>query len=244
MVKYIFLGVVQGLTEFFPVSSSGHLVILDNIFGLGANALVLTVVLHLGTSLALIVFFFKDILQMLRSIKFITLIAITTVITGIIGLTFKDFFESLFNSPKLVACAMLVTAVILFLTRKFMMAKKDRVSVKDAAILGFTQAIAIIPGISRSGITISTLLFRKVDRDSAFRFSFLVSIPVVLGAALLEAKDIKFSMQSGCIAGFIASFLAGLLALYILKSILHRAKFYYFGYYCVLVALLTLLFIK
>lgn len=245
MLKYIILGIIQGLTEFLPVSSSGHLVIVQRILGITGQELALSIVLHLGTSLALVIFFLKDILETLRNIRLLSLIIIVTIITGIIGITGKDFFEHLFSSPKLVAAALISTGIILILTRKFMDNKRNILDIKDAFILGITQGIAIIPGISRSGITISTLLFRRIDRETSFRFSFLASIPAILGATILEAKNIGFALNlefTNFFVGFIPSFLTGLLSLWLLKIILKKAKLYYFGYYCILVAIITLLF--
>jgi undecaprenyl-diphosphatase len=245
MLKYVILGIIQGLTEFLPVSSSGHLVIIKNILGMRGQELALYVVLHLGTSLSLIIFFFKDILKTLHDKKLLLLIAVITIITGVIGLLGKDFFERLFNSPKLVALALIVTGAILLLAQKFKEAKKDTVGFKDALFLGVMQAIAIIPGISRSGITISALLFRKIDRQTAFKFSFLASIPAVLGANFLEARKIEFVLRTGFsnfFAGFLSSLVTGIIALWVLKFILRKAKFHYFGYYCIFIAIITLLF--
>jgi len=246
MLKYIALGIIQGLTEFFPVSSSAHLVIAQRLFGITEGEVAISVVLHLGTVLALIIFFFKDILNALRDKKMLLHIAAVTVITGSIGVLGKDFFENLFSRPKFAAIALIFTGLMLFATKKFMEGRRN-LNIKDAVILGFTQAVAIIPGISRSGTTISTLLFRKIERDLAFKFSFLVSIPVILGAALLEAKDINIALNGNyknLVIGFIFSLLAGLFSLAVLRAILHRAKLHYFGYYCIMIAVLTLVFVK
>lgn len=247
MINYIILGVVQGLTEFFPVSSSAHLVIIQRILNINTNVIATTVVLHLGTSLALILFFFKDILKLLRDLKLILFILIVTGITGVVGISGKDYFESLFSSVRLIAVALLVTGTILILAQKFIQGKRNKVNFLDAIILGFTQGIAIIPGISRSGTTISTLLFRKIDRQTAFRMSFIASIPAVLGAALLESKNIALNFHDNAnnlAAGFFSSFLTGLIALWALKLIIHKAKLYYFGYYCIIIGVASLLFIK
>lgn len=247
MLKYIILGIIQGLTEFLPVSSSGHLVIMQKVLGITGEEITLSIVLHLGTILALIIFFLGEILNLLRNIRWLLLIITVTIITGIIGVGGKVFFETLFKSPKLVAIALILTGIILIMTRKFMTAKRNNVSFKDAFILGIAQGIAIIPGISRSGITISVLLFRKIDKETSFRFSFLASIPAILGATILEAKNIGFALNlefTNFFVGFISSFLTGLLSLWLLKIILKKAKLYYFGYYCILVAIITLLFIK
>lgn len=247
MFKYVILGIIQGLTEFLPVSSSAHLVIMQKLLGISGSGVVISIILHLGTLLSLIIFFFRDILKLLRNIKLVWLIIIVTAITGIIGVSGRDFFEGLFSSTRAVAIALLFTGIILILTRKFTAAKRNSLNVKDAIILGFTQGIAIIPGISRSGITISTLLFRKLDKETSLRFSFLVSIPVILGAALLESKNISLTHVldiKNLIIGFIFSLLTGIFSLWILKRILNKAKLYYFGYYCIFIAIFTLLFIK
>lgn len=245
MIKYILLGVIQGLTEFLPVSSSGHLVIMRDILKVNENAVALSVVLHLGTVLALLVFFFKDILKLFRSPDSLFKIIIVTIITGTIAVSGKNFFESLFGCVKAVAIGLLFTGIVLIMTKKFMQPKRNNLTIKDAFILGFVQAIAIIPGISRSGITISTLLFRGIDRETSFRFSFLAAIPAIFGAALLELKDIRcvlgYELKNFAV-GFTFSFLTGILSLWFLKIILRRAKWHYFGYYCILVAVIILLF--
>lgn len=247
MLKYIILGIVQGLTEFLPVSSSGHLVIIQKFLGLGGEKIALSVVLHLGTVLALIVFFFKDILDLLRNIKWLFLLVIVTAITGIIGITGKDFFERLFSSPKLIAIALILTGIILILTKRFGGAERNTLNIKDALILGLVQGVAIIPGISRSGITIAALLLRRIDKQLSFRFSFLASIPAVMGAAIFEAKNISLACRLGLkniVVGFLVSFITGIFALGILKVVLKKAKLYYFGYYCIFIALLILWRIK
>lgn len=243
MLKYIILGIVQGITEFLPVSSSGHLVIMQKVMGVTEQGIVVSIVLHLGTSLALVIFFFKEILNLLWNKRLLAYIIIVTLVTATIGILRKDFFEKLFNSPPLVAVALIFTGMILILTRRFMEAKRNVLNVKDAFLLGLTQGLAIIPGISRSGITISTLLFRGIDRETCFRFAFLASIPAVFGAAILEAKDISLACMDfkPLIIGFVFSLLAGILSLKILKIILKNAKLYYFGYYCIIIAVITLM---
>lgn len=243
MLKYIILGLVQGITEFLPVSSSGHLIIMQRLLGVSGNEVALSIVLHLATSLALVIFFFKDILKLLKDIKLLSLIIIVTIITGIIAVLGKDFFRGLFSSPRLVAIALVFTGIILILSQKFMEAKRSNLNFKDALFLGLTQAVAIIPGVSRSGITISTLLFRRIERQTAFRFSFLASIPAVLGAVILEARKISFCLETEfkyLFMGFIFSLLSGLIALWILKIVLNRAKFHYFGYYCIIMGIIIL----
>ncbi|MCX5712012.1 MAG: undecaprenyl-diphosphate phosphatase [Candidatus Omnitrophica bacterium] len=247
MIKHIFLGIVQGLTEFFPVSSSGHLVVLQNLMGMRGEEMALIVVLHLGTCLSLLMFFFKDILEMLRNRKTMLFVIIVTVITGIIALAGKGFFEKLFISPKYVGISFLITGMVIISTRKFMGSKRTTVELKDGVILGLAQGAAIVPGLSRSGLTISTLLFRKIERVSAFRLSFLAGLPAVLGAAILESRKISSVLKTHgpeLTAGFVSSFIFGVIALWLLRSILKGGKFYYFAYYCFIAGLLTLIFVK
>jgi undecaprenyl-diphosphatase len=247
MIKYIFLGIVQGLTEFLPVSSSGHLVILQKILGINTDQLAVSVILHLGTLIALIIFFWQDILNLLRDLRLLSLVSLVVLITGIIGVLGKEFFESLFNSVKAVGIAWLFTGLILISTKRLNRLNRDKLKLKDAVILGLSQSLAIVPGISRSGITISTLFYRRVERGVAFTFSFLVSIPVILGAAFLEARkldDIPGGQVLNLTAGFIFSLLTGLLSLLFLRMVINKAKFHYFGYYCFFMSLITLIFIK
>jgi undecaprenyl-diphosphatase len=207
----------------------------------------ISVVLHLGTLLATIIFFGKDILNLFKNFKQLILIAMVVAITGVIGILGKNFFESLFNAPRLVALAWIFTGCLLISTKNITQLARDKLKITDAFILGLVQGLAIIPGISRSGITISTLFFRKINRRLAFVFSFLISIPVILGAVILEVRKIEIIPKSDMLylgVGFIFSFLIGLVSLSFLKVVIDKAKFYYFGYYCLFLAAATLLFIK
>ncbi|MCM8770256.1 MAG: undecaprenyl-diphosphate phosphatase [Candidatus Omnitrophica bacterium] len=248
MLKCIILGLVQGLTEFLPISSSGHLVILGNIFGLQGSELFITVFLHLATALALVVFFIKDIFRAMRDIRLLMLILTVTLITGLIAISAKDFFESFFSNPKSVAVFLFITGVILISTMAMRAGKRDIKKLKfmDALILGVTQGLAIIPGISRSGTTLSLLLFRNLDYEAAFKFSFLAAIPAIVGAAILEFKNfpaIKINKIDLSVA-FMISFVTGLFSLFILKKIMIKRKFYLFGYYCIAIAVITFIFLK
>ncbi|MCM8780255.1 MAG: undecaprenyl-diphosphate phosphatase [Candidatus Omnitrophica bacterium] len=245
MIKYILLGIVQGLTEFLPVSSSGHLVILQNIMGLRGKELATITFLHLATALALVIFFAKDIIKALRDLRLIIFIIIVTFITGVIAITGKDFFEQLFSSVKVVSVSIIVTGIILIFA-SWLKQDDKQAGAKDAVILGFVQGLAIIPGISRSGTTITTLLFRGLSRQNAFRLSFLAAIPVIIAASLLELKDLT-SLEADKInlsAGFIASFISGLFALFFLQRVVKAGKLNYFGFYCLLVGIISLVFLK
>jgi undecaprenyl-diphosphatase len=273
MYKYIILGIIQGLTEFLPVSSSGHLVIAQKLFSLKGDYLLLDIVLHAGTLLALILFFYQDITRICSAttlkglgllLKYKTgskireketdfktgvYILIATLITALIVYLGKDFFERLFSSAKVAVAGLLLTGIVLLLSGRFTHGKRDfsRLNFKDGLFIGIAQAIAVVPGLSRSGLTISTALFRNVERSTAFKFSFLVSIPAVSGALILKLNGIKdYSSAQGLAlgAGFLAAFLSGLLALKILKKVIQQAKFAYFGYYCLTAAILSWLLLK
>lgn len=243
MLKYIILGAIQGVTEFLPVSSSAHLIFAQKLLDIRGQELALSVILHLGTILALVIFFFKDILALLKDRKSLLLVALVTLITGIIGLSGRNFFEALFSSAKVAALALIITGSILLLTKRIKGKQRNEVDSADALILGLVQGLAIIPGISRSGITVSTLLFRKITWEESFKFSFLASIPAVLGAALLEAHEIKTALSvypANLVMGFITSLSVGLVSLWLLKACLRRARLHYFGCYCILLALVII----
>ncbi|MBL7070445.1 MAG: undecaprenyl-diphosphate phosphatase [Candidatus Omnitrophica bacterium] len=247
MLNYIFLGIVQGITEFLPISSSGHLVLIQRLLGVGGEELGLTLILHLGSILAVVIFFFQDILAALRDTRTLWLIFIATLITGVVGFFARGFFEALFTAYSLVALALIVNGIILIFAQRFINSQRKIIGVKDAIIAGLAQAIAIIPGISRSGLTISALLFRKVERQTSFKFSFIILIPAIAGATILQIKRISFSLQGNLFnlaAGFIASLISGLFALWLLKLILERTKLHYFGYYCILLGMINLLFFR
>jgi len=246
MLKIIILGAIQGLTEFFPVSSSGHLVIFQHFFNITKDVVFLDTFLHVGTILALLTFFRKDILLALKNPKMLRNIAIVTLITGIIGITFKKTFESLFNSAHYTAIQLLINGAILLAVPLFKDRGRDP-KTSDSVVMGIAQGAAIIPGISRSGLTISSLLAMGVKKEEAFRFSFIASIPAIIGAFLLEAKDTMSSNSYAPIALFVgltASYLFGMLALFGLNKIIHNNKFHLFGYYCILLAIILLFFFK
>ena len=240
-IKYVFLGIIQGLTEFLPVSSSGHLVIFQNFLQIQRNQLILDIVLHLGTLAALVVFLFKDIKRLLsgRIVFYIFLAAASTVFVVILG---QDFFEGLFSSAKNLVAPLLITGVILLGTKKFSQGKRTFANLKiaDSIWLGLVQGFCVIPGLSRSGLTISTLLFRNVEKETAFKFSLLASIPAILGAFFFKINDFpSFSIAEikYVFFGFVSAFLSGLLALRILLAVIRKARLHLFGYYCLALAL-------
>jgi undecaprenyl-diphosphatase len=246
MIKIVILGAIQGLTEFFPVSSSGHLVIAQHFLGITGNVVFLDVLLHIGTILAIFVFFFKDILRALKNPKMIGLIAIVTLITDVIGITFKNVLEPLFHSAHATAIQILINGVILLMI-PFFKERQRQPGLMDSAIMGVAQGVAIIPGISRSGLTIASLLATGIKREEAFRFSFIASIPAIIGAFLLEAKDANLAASfstAALLTGVATSFAFGMLALGWLKKLINSKKFYLFGYYCIAFGIVFLFFLN
>jgi len=242
LIKYIFLGIIQGLTEFLPVSSSGHLVLFQGILEIKGNQLLLDIILHLGTLLALIVFLFKDIKQLLKK-RILLYVVLATALTASVVFLGGDFFEGLFLSSEALAVPLLVTGLVLLCTRWFNKGERrmDDLRVSDAIYLGLAQGFAVIPGISRSGLTISTLLFRNIDKETAFKFSFLVSIPAILGAVILKINDFSqlatFEYRYMLIGLFFA-FISGLMSLKLLLIVVRKARLHLFGYYCLILALI------
>jgi len=195
IIKTLILGLIQGLTEFLPVSSSGHLLVARKLFNLAEAGLLLDTMLHIGTLIAVIAVFWRDILDMIRRpFSHLTLLVIVgTIPTAIIGLLFKDFFEEIARTGATVGWEFLATGVILWFADKL----KDKgykdiqgISFLDALIVGALQGAAILPAISRSGLTIAGALFQRIDRRAAARFSFLLSIPAIMGAAVIQIPDL------------------------------------------------------
>lgn len=249
MLKFILLGCIQGLTEFLPVSSSGHLVLAQHFLGMQDKALEITIIFHLGTLAALIIFFFSDLLRFARSKTMLKLVVIVTLITGVAGIAGKDFFERLFSAPRWVAVELCITGVILLLTKNFLRSSRSTLFNSDAVVMGLAQAWSISPGISRSGVTIAALLFKGVDRFTAFRFSFIAAIPAIAGAALLDLKDMQHANFLGehaleIAVGFLVSLITGLVALRMLRGVMQNEKFHYFGYYCLLAGITSFVLIS
>ncbi len=248
----IILGIVQGLTEFLPVSSSGHLVIIQSIFkNFKQPGISFDVFLHFGTLFSVLIYFRNEILDILRlkNKKWIFLIIIATIPAGIVGILFKDFIENLFNNPILVAYALIFTGIILYCSDKIGSENKDdsNITFVDAAIIGIAQAFAIIPGISRSGSTVSVGIFCGLKRDVAIKFSFIMSIPAILGAVVLSLKDfssINFSLYGIYITGFFSSLIVGLLSLKLLTILTKLKSLKFFSIYCWCIAVGVLIWMK
>ena len=245
----ILLALVQGITEFFPVSSSGHLLVFQKLLNFTTLPLVFDIFFHLGTLLAVVVYFFKDLKPLAlrfyekENFRMLLLIATASLPTAIIGFLGKDFFEALFEKTDYLGFCFLFTAVVL-LSTKFLRLKKTA-DFPAAFIIGVAQGIAIIPGISRSGMTIAVSLILGLSFEFSFRFSFLLSIPAILGAVLLEYDKIPWQGGHGpqLLLAVLVSALAGFLALGLLKKIMIREIFHYFGFYLLALAALAFLFL-
>lgn len=244
-IEAIFLGVLQGLTEFLPVSSSGHLVIFQDFLGVVQPGITFEVMLHFGTVLSVIWVFGPDIRRILsRMFKekgerhFVLMLVFGTIPTALMGILFKDTFTLIYHSTVTVGLMLLVTGCILYSLHYLTPGKKSErtMTAFDALFISAVQGLAIIPGISRSGATITSALWRGLDRETAVKFSFLVSIPVILGATLLELKELSSGGFSGLTAAVvtatISAFIAGVFAIKILVHFLKSGRFQYFAYYC------------
>ena len=249
----IILGIIQGLTEFLPISSSGHLVIFQKLLGFQQQQLLFDCALHIGTLLAVFMYFSKDIKRLFDSVvhyreansEFLLLKDIITgsIPTAIIGLLFKDYFERVFDSALIAGIMLCVTGIFVGATKFIPEGSKKRVGLINSILIGIAQGIAIIPGISRSGATITCALMCKIDREVAFRFSFLLSIPAILGAFALEAIEIEqINNIIPLILGTISSAIVGLLALRFLNGLIKKGHLYYFSPYCLAVGIGTVIY--
>ncbi len=243
------LGLLQGLTEFLPVSSSGHLVIAQHLLpGFDQPGVLFDVLLHGGTMAAVVVYFWRDCRNLATACfvqhdeahqyrHLLRLLVIGSIPAAIVGLSFKEFFIGAFDNLLLVSSMLMVTGCLLYLSERFRKNGRDagRLRVRDALIAGVAQAGAIMPGISRSGSTISALLFQGVSGETAARFSFLMAVPAVLGAALLSLSDLQ-AVRSADIpvyaVGTCMAFVSGLASIHLLLGVVRRRRLYAFALYC------------
>ena len=266
IIQAIILGMVQGLTEFLPISSSAHLVLIPELLGVKSN-LAFDTLLHLGTLIAVLYYFWNDVVNMIQAFisslfdlpsgkfreklredpykRLSWLIIVGTIPAGLMGVLFKDFFEGLFSSVTSVAVFMLITGFILWEVERMPRGNRDvkDISFKNSLLVGIAQGCAIAPGISRSGATIATSLFLGFDREMAARFSFLLSIPAILGAALIQVKDLTtgFDLSTGVfLAGLLSSVIFGYLAIRFLMGYIKKHKLTIFAYYCWIVGIIVL----
>ncbi|KPK63478.1 hypothetical protein AMJ83_06805 [candidate division WOR_3 bacterium SM23_42] len=250
MIKTVILGIVQGVTEFLPVSSSGHLAILEKLFGI-REPVTLAVFLHFGTLVAILVYFRKPLIELVsgvfkgerESLSYLIKIVIGSVPIVVFAILFESWVTSTFTNMKLVAILLGITGTVVLLTgitRK----KQQQIGLMSAILIGIGQMFAILPGISRSGMTISAGIFCGVEPERAFRFSFLLSIPAVLGANIFELKNVhNLNDFPELLVGMVFSFVSGLVALKILRSTVYR-RFYLFGPYCLIVSIVLLFVLR
>lgn len=263
----LILGLVQGLTEFLPVSSSGHLVLGQYLLNLqDTGMLSFDVYVHFGTLISVCIIFRSDIAEIVlgtwkalhtgtlksayETNEYVRLglaIIVGSVPAAIIGLKYHDQIEEAFRDPKLVAVNLVITGLILFLTRFSKPLEGKRIGLISGFIIGIAQSLAILPGISRSGSTISAALFLRLSPGTAARFSFLMSIPVIAGAALLETTTvIRQGLDSGFgpfIVGMIAAAVAGYISIKVLLRLIERGKFSWFAFYCLAIGIAGIVFI-
>ena len=257
-LQALILGLVQGLTEYLPVSSSGHLAIGSYLFGIeGEENLAFTVAVHVATVLSTLVILWKEIDWIFRGLfktqlndetRYVINIIISMIPVGIVGVFFKDTVENIFGSGLLiVGCMLLLTAMLLTFSYYAKPRQKEKISLRDAFIIGIAQACAVMPGLSRSGSTIATGLLLGNKKEKLAQFSFLMVIPPILGEALLDIlKAVKGEELFGgidtmpLIIGFLAAFISGCLACQWMINVVKKGKLIYFGIYCAIVGAITI----
>lgn len=268
-LQALLMGIFQGLTEYLPVSSSGHLAIAGNILGIEDpdKIMMFTVAVHVATVLSTLVILYKEIIWIVKGLfrkptpqtaspygirnlnmeqNYVLNIIISMIPVGIVGLFFKDFVEEQFDSLMVVGVCLLVTALLLSFSYFAKPREKEHISMKDAFIIGIAQALAVLPGLSRSGSTIGTGLLLGDKKETLAQFSFLMVIPPILGEALLDVKKmaemgIEQAMNgisaTSLIAGFVAAFVVGCIACKWMINLVKRGKMIYFAVYCAVVGL-------
>lgn len=261
-LEALILGIVQGLTEFLPVSSSGHLELGKALFNLhlaATDSLTFDVIVHGGTALSTMVVFRKDIFQIFKGLfefkwnqetKFIFYVMVSMIPAAFAGIIFEEQITQLFDGQVLLVGAMLIITSLLLFLADYAKRTHKSVNALEAFVIGVAQAIAILPGISRSGATISTSVLLGVDRQKAARFSFLMVLPLIIGKMFLDVKTIYETGGDGMdisifalVVGFIAAFISGLFACRWMISLVKRAKLKYFAYYCFVVGAAVTIYI-
>jgi undecaprenyl-diphosphatase len=265
MLKYIFLGFIQGITEPIPVSSSGHLVIFKSLLNDNVlNDLNFEIIVNFGSLIAILILFRKDIIAIIHdfflyiktkedkyysNFRYAWLIVIGSVPAGIAGLLLKDKIESILSGVKIVGCALLITALFLYLVKDYEGKKDDdRISVVDALIIGFFQVLALFPGISRSGSTLVGGMRQGLKRENAFKFSFMLYIPISFATMFLGVKDLvetSIPLTTWIYYG-IGAIVSGIITYFStkwFKNIVQKGKLIYFVWYCLIVGVLVILFV-
>jgi|SRR3989344_1348408 len=247
IIEAIILGIVQGITEWLPISSSGHLVLLQNLFKI-EQPVVFDLILHLGSLLVVLIVFREDIKKLVIGVfrkekEYINLlfkIIIATIPIALVGFLLKDFIEKIFNDLRVVGFSFLFTSILLFLS-KYPKVKNKELNYKNSFIIGLVQVLALLPGLSRSGSTISAGLMQGVKNEDVARFSFLLFIPAILGATILEIKNVNLINDViPLVIGVLTVVIVGFISLKLLLYIVKNSKIYFFSYYCLIIGLITL----
>ncbi len=250
MLEAAFWGLIQGLTEFLPISSSGHLVLVPALLGQDPPDLATSAMLHLGTLLAVLVYFRREVIEVLtfteKGKRLLLLVLIGTIPAAVLGLALESQFDWLNERPTAVALALLLTGVVLFSTRWLQRGDKEvgDASIRDTVIMGLGQAVALIPGVSRSGATISTGLLRGFTHAEAARYSFLLGIPAIAGAGLLKGMDLVDSgagISGEILVGVAVAAITGYAAIAFLLRLIGRTGLAPFGMYCMVAGVVALL---
>lgn len=253
ILEAVFLGLLQGVTEFLPVSSSGHLVLFQHLFGLREPELFFDILLHVATMTATVFFFRRELAEIIGSsihggkngIAYLYHVLIATIPTVLIGLVVSEKFGSIFASLKVVRAAFLVTALILVIPVLIPVKTEGEVTGLRAFLIGTVQGMSVIPGLSRSGTTIMAGVMTGINYRSSFTFSFIASIPAIFGAVILHVFTGNISSTfsvPAMVLGFVAAFFSGYLSLVILKRVIIKMKMYLFGYYLLALFFFTLVF--
>ena len=248
----IILGIIQGLTEFLPISSSGHLVLYQRIFGFSEEALTFIIMMHVATLVSVIVVFWREVWHMVRHPfdRITVLVVVSTVPVAIVGLIFRDFFEYVFASGNYLGIAFVFTGIVLFVAdrpRKEAREGKDlsSMSYADAVLMGLAQSMAIIPALSRSGFIIAAGLFRGLKKESAIKFAFLMSIPAIIGPAVFDAENITFQAFQNIgvlplLLGMVSAAITGYISIRFMLNFFSRASLRVFSYYVFILGSLIL----
>jgi undecaprenyl-diphosphatase len=248
----IILGIVQGISEWLPISSKSHLIIIQQLFGLVQPA-IFDLMLHIGSLIVVIFVFWKDIWKLIKgvftgdkkSIKYVWYMIVASIPVAIIGFVFQKQIEAALSNMYILGFGFLFTALILFLSKfTFVRSVKSKsLNVWNSLIIGISQVLSVLPGVSRSGTTISTGMIIGADKKEVAKFSFLIFIPAILGATLLEFKDIGMITNiPAMIIGMIFTMITGYIALKLLMNIIEKDKFWYFSIYCFILGIIVLMF--
>jgi undecaprenyl-diphosphatase len=238
IIEAIILGIIQGITEWLPISSSGHLVLLQNFFNI-QPPLIFDIMLHIGSLFVIFIVFYKDIKKLIfgvlkgdkKQIKLFLLLIIATIPIALIGFFLNDLIKSIFNDLRTVGFSLIFTSLLLFLTK--IKRKKRKLNIKNTFLIGIAQGLAILPGISRSGATISLGLIQGIEKKEIITLSFLMFIPAILGALLLEINNVsQINNIAPLVIGTLTVIVTGFFSLRFLIKIIKKNKFHNFGWYC------------